>query len=351
MRDTLQGHVGGVTMQHRYLDLYLSRSRQASLNVFIDLEDMPDVISAVNSGFECILDSLGAMEDWLDTNPQTYSVVSDACFTHYASLIQKIIGEDGQHMMRWSNMYLSLPSDDDIAPRIRELFDHDAPQLKRLSVTGLEYNSKGQSRLYRSLSSLPALSELILSSAEFLSIIPPSPSLKKLQMDLDANDFNSAPFHLISTFPLLDVLSLQCDEEEQFDENFSFPAIHLPDLKVLELHGSPPDTFVQALRIKQLNKLVLMRQEDSIPIVDVYQVTKHLKWGGKWNTVYDSDVLSDVFSRLFPQLQQAHTITVPSTFAAKETVKKVVEDCRANGQLTSLKSVFTFVGGKRTLLI
>lgn len=346
MFGNLQDHVAWIKKQHLYLDVHLSRSRQAPLKLLIDFEDMLDAADStreqLSRSLRGVIDDSEERDEWLDSISWTSSPIPDAYFSLCASLIQKLIGKDGQNMLRWSATKFWFPDDEDLAPRIQELFNHSTPRLERLFVTGREYHSDGQPQFYQFLSSIPALSELILSSSELLSILPPCPSLKKLQISLDFDDYNSASFHLIKTFPLLDELTLRSDEVDVDDEDFFLPIIHLPDLKILELCGPLPRNFIQALRVKQLGKLVLSDLRDATPIAHVCQVAQSLEWDleDDDDDDYEDDPLSDVLATLFSQLHQVHTIAVPHD--TREDVKNAVTNCRARDQLKCLREIHTF---------
>lgn len=335
----LKAQVNSIKMQHHYLDLYLSRSRQTPLTAMIDFQNMRDGLQiardAVHREFGDLIDIDEQIGDWLADMPWASLPICNSYLSLCDSLIQKFIGIDGQHIARCSSLTIWLPENHELASHLRGFFLHNAPQLKTLSIFGEDPYSEEQ---HRFLHSLVALSELILARSDCLSTFQYCSTLKKLHLCLELDDYATTPFHLINSFQVLDELCFESGTY-QVDDPFPSPILQLPSVKILELRGPLSHSFVQALRVEKLNKLVIWQvwaNEDTIPIADVCRVATSVEW----DYDVDDDPLFDVLSKLFSQLLQVAVIEVPHY--VEETAEEVITHCRTRGLLQSLKSVISF---------
>lgn len=337
---SLQDQFNSINIQHRYLDLFLSRSRQAPLKVVIDFEHMLDGAQLAYNDMCRVFGGLikdEEIEAWLSSMPWASSSIPGTYLSLCKSLIQKIIGKDGQNSLRWSYLNIYLPDDGEVGSHILELLHYDAPRLEKLSVLSQKSYSEVRKGETRFMSSLTTLSELLLTRSDYLGAFSRCSALRKLDLGMEPEDYATTPFHLIKSFPVLDDLSFSC-LECQVEDDIQCPTIHLPNLKSLELFGTFPRTFIQAIQINQLEALVIWQGSctaHTVPIAHVCRIATSIRW----DYSDTGDEVSDVLSTLFSQPLQASTIEVPHH--AEEAAKEVILQCRARDQLKTLKSVFT----------
>jgi hypothetical protein len=343
-------HMKWIRQECVYIDTCLSRSKEAPLDILLDLEE-------IKSGYRYVMDQVSASLDeiiqdddlewldeeseeglsdgltaWLDDIPWNECPVEGIYDESLVKLMMAITGKDGSNIKRWRSLHLRMPKDL-ILEKFWNTLDYPFPRLLSLSLRG-----------FWNKSHLFALSFAFL-SAEVIELydiptdwIPPCPKLHQLKL-VDYYRWNEETIGDLRRFtqlPKLTLIKTIYDEHcVPTDNSMPFP---LPSLDHLDVFAPYESNLVKYFECGRIGKLTIDLNLSQLILqapIQVFTVAESVVVAGSLESYERSPdrVLSDFLA----QFSSARTIQVHPSIVHR--VLRSIDSLREGGNLRSLRTV------------
>jgi len=247
-------------MQQLSFDIHLTRSKSLPLNVIFDF-------APANILYRCraTLDNKPEPNDeddievpeWLVDPPLRALEGPEGCCELYCEMAKWVIGYKDIGMKSWRSLHIKLPDNTEHSARILSLFNQPSPHLQYLRLeaysTSLEPISCPQS-----FPDLSGVTGVTFWPIFVVNNLPLCTRLQKLHIMVLLQDYDWMNLSSLSQITTLTMLTIEVTSGWDYSKEVTGP-IQLPDLYLLKLKGKIPYKVVEALEIKRLEKLAIVR--------------------------------------------------------------------------------------------
>lgn len=304
--------VARIPQQQRYVEMCMVRSKEAPLDVSIELDTAPGVITFMK---DRIVNAFPNPErplsiaSWCEDNRKSLleSPMAERYIQLLTDLVGTVTGVNGCHLSRWRSLYLYLPFDPLLINRLWSLFDAELPTLQRLTLRGLNRDIIHYIPGSPSFAFLPQLKALSLYGCFDLDNIPECPSVEELTLCaidkwMSLTRLNS--FHRLRRLEIVQIYG-------RVDSVTSLPGpIVLPHLQHLYLEGFFPSEFYASFQLSSLMSLSFVQPDVQGPLPDaeLFGIAESIVLFGF--AKLDPRKRSVFLSSLLPQITAVETIAV-----------------------------------------
>jgi hypothetical protein len=334
-------HIKWIRQEFVYIDTCLSRSKEAPLDILLNLEEMQHgayyTMDRVRSELKQIVRD-DESEEWLDNELEEWleDIDWDPCPAGGAyeeslvKLITAITGKDGCTTKQWRSLHITLPAEESILVEFWDSFNHPFPRLCSLSLEGFWVEWYLDSLSFAFLSA-----EAIELTDIPIDWIPPCPKLNRLRL-VDYKEWSHEYTGDLKRFTQVAELAIiDCGVPSDFPNSTPITLPALDHFDILTVYDS---NMVKRFECGQLGKLTIDLDLPDLILeapIQLFTAAKSVVIIGDLES--HEDLTDLVLSDLLTQFSSAHTIQVhPSIF---HQVLRLVGSLREKEMLRSLRTV------------